>query len=92
MTQTELAMVKAGSDLVEAASKYTRLERCGHHLEGCCPFHADPDRSFRVSRERQLFKCFRCGEEGDIIRFTMRTENVTFQTAIRLLREKIKRG
>ncbi|MCL2883217.1 MAG: DNA primase, partial [Coriobacteriia bacterium] len=55
---------------------------------GCCPFHNERTPSFKVDTGSQFYHCFGCGEHGDAFTFTMRTENVEFPEAVRMLAER----
>jgi len=47
-----------------------------------CPFHAERTPSFLVSKKRQTFRCFGCGEHGDVIQFIMRLKDISFKDAL----------
>jgi DNA primase catalytic core len=53
--------------------------------KACCPFHDEKTPSFYVSREKGFYKCFGCGKSGDVFRFLMDTENMTFPEARKAL-------
>lgn len=88
--------IKEKLDLVEFLKGYIELKPAGRNYRGLCPFHNEKTPSFIVSPERQIWRCFGCGEGGDIFRFLMRYENLEFYEALRILAEKagvdIKRG
>ncbi len=48
----------------------------------CCPFHNEKTPSFKIFADNQRYKCFGCGEGGDIFSFTMKIFNINFQQAI----------
>src|SRR5262249_40632007 len=50
-----------------------------------CPFHNEKTPSFFVNSSKQLFKCFGCGEGGDVIKFVMKREGMTFVEAVKEL-------
>jgi DNA primase len=61
-------------DLVKIVTGYVKLQ--GNHkvLKGACPFHQDSQNSLMVSIEKNIFKCFGCGQEGGPIEFIMAIE------------------
>ena len=61
--------VKNANDIVEIISKYVDLKRAGDSYKGLCPFHNEKTPSFMVSENKQIFKCFGCGEGGNVITF-----------------------
>ena len=71
--------------IVDVISRRVPLTKKGQNYWGCCPFHNEKTPSFSVSEDKGFYHCFGCGEHGDIISFTMKSENVDFKTAIREL-------
>ena len=71
--------------LVDVISRRVPLTKKGQNYWGCCPFHNEKTPSFSVSEDKGFYHCFGCGEHGDIISFTMKSENVDFKTAIKEL-------
>lgn len=82
--------VKNANDIVEIISKYVDLKRAGDSYKGLCPFHNEKTPSFMVSENKQIFKCFGCGEGGNVITFLMKKENIGFFEAIKLLCENAR--
>lgn len=80
--------VRARADLVELVSQYTRLRKAGKNWTGLCPFHADKRPSFSVSAERGFYKCFSCGESGDIFTFVQKKEGLDFIEALEMLAQR----
>jgi len=76
-------------DIVEVVSSYLPLKRAGGNYSALCPFHNEKTPSFSVSREKQIFKCFGCGEGGNVISFVMKIENLPFLDAVRMLAERV---
>jgi putative DNA primase/helicase len=74
------------ADIVSIIGKRVALKRKGKELSGLCPFHADKNPSFTVST-KGFYKCFGCGEGGDVVDFIMKTENVDFPTALNIIAE-----
>lgn len=75
-------------DIVEVISDYVKLEKAGKNYKGLCPFHEEKTSSFVVSPEKQIYKCFGCGEGGNAIKFIANIENLSFKQAISFLKEK----
>lgn len=80
--------IKDSGNIVDLISEYVELKKTGSSYQGLCPFHNEKTPSFSVSEEGQFFKCFGCGEGGDIINFIMKIENLEFVEAIKFLADK----
>lgn len=83
-----LEQVKDTSDIVEVISDYVSLKKSGVNFMGLCPFHSEKTPSFSVSESKQFYKCFGCGEGGDVIQFVMKKENVDFIEAVKILADR----
>ena len=82
MDQGLINEIREKTDIVEFISKYITLTKRGKNYFGLCPFHADTNPSLSVSREKQIYKCFVCGEAGNVFNFLMKYENVSFYEAV----------
>ena len=80
--------VRAAADIVEVVQDYVKLKRSGSGFVGLCPYHDEKTPSFNVTPRLQIFKCFGCGESGDVFKFVMDQEGVGFTEAIRQLGER----
>ncbi len=80
--------IKARNDIVDIISSYITVKSKGSSHKALCPFHNEKTPSFVINRDKQIFKCFGCGESGDAIGFVMRMENLDFIEAIKLLAQK----
>lgn len=76
-------------DMVQLISAYTSLKQKGSRYWGLCPFHNEKTPSFAVSPDKQLYHCFGCGAGGDMFRFIMEIEKVSFPEAVRLLATQV---
>jgi len=74
--------IKNRLDIVDVISKYVVLKKAGRNFQGLCPFHNEKTPSFVVSSDKQIFKCFGCGEGGDVFTFLMKINNQTFNEMI----------
>lgn len=64
------------------------LKRTGKEHKGLCPFHGEKTPSFNVNPEKGIFKCFGCGEGGDVFAFIQRLKGVDFIESVRQLAHK----
>lgn len=82
--------IKKRVDIIEFIGQYVKLKRAGRNFKGLCPFHQEKTPSFVVSPDRQIWHCFgTCGDGGDVIKFMMKWENVTFLEALKEFAEKL---
>ena len=72
----------------EVIGQFVSLKKRGSNHIGCCPFHNEKTPSFYVSPSKGIFKCFGCGEAGDVVKFLMKHEHFTYPEALRWLAEK----
>ena len=80
--------VKQAADIVDVVADHIKLRRTGSSFTGLCPFHNEKTPSFNVSPSLGIFKCFGCGEGGDVINFVMQMDGVGFEEAVRTLAER----
>ncbi len=83
--EAKIAEIRERSDIVEVIGEYVTLKRAGVNHKGVCPFHADSDPSFNVNPARQFYHCFGCGVSGDIFKFLMTIEGLSFVESARRL-------
>lgn len=81
--------VKSSVDIVKVVGEYVRLKRVGStgRYLGLCPFHQEKTPSFNVNQSRQFYKCFGCGAGGDVFKFVMEIEGLTFPEVLKDLAE-----
>ena len=80
-----LEKIKSQNDIVDVISERVRLRKSGRNFTGLCPFHNEKTPSFSVSQEKQIYKCFGCGEAGNVISFVMKEKNLPFIEAVKYL-------
>ena len=81
--------IKKKVDLIQYINSYIPLKKTGRNYKSVCPFHQEKTPSFVVSSDRQIWHCFgACQDGGDVIKFLMKWENITFSEALRELAEK----
>jgi len=80
-------MTESKPDITETIrNEGINLKQRGRDLWACCPFHEDRTPSLKVDVERQRFKCFGCGEGGDVIDFIQKYHNLDFKNALKYLK------
>lgn len=89
ISEEVIQKIKDLNDIVDVVSEKVKLRKAGHNYLGLCPFHSEKTPSFSVSQEKQIYKCFGCGESGNVITFVMKTRNLPFIEAIRFLGDKV---
>lgn len=72
----------------QVIGKYVQLKPAGVALKACCPLHDEKTPSFTVSKAKNIFKCFGCGNGGDGIRFVMLHDNLSFIEAVRSIADQ----
>lgn len=77
--------VREAAEITSVVGDHVQLKRSGKTWKACCPFHQEKTPSFIVNPERQIFKCFGCGEGGDVFRFIMEFEKLSFPEAMEVL-------
>lgn len=81
----QIEEIKNKIDIVSIVGKYVKLRQAGKNYSGLCPFHNEKTPSFIVSPDLQRYKCFGCGETGDIYNFIQKVENIDFPEALERL-------
>ncbi len=80
--------IKDTLSIDEVISGYVKLDKAGSSLKGKCPFHNDKSPSFNVSPDRGFYKCFGCGESGDVFTFIQKIEGLEFKEALHKLADR----
>lgn len=80
--------IRSRNDIVDIISQYVVLKRKGRNYFGLCPFHNEKSPSFSVSPDKQIFKCFGCNVGGDVFKFIMKVENISFLESVQYLAER----
>ena len=88
LSQETIQKVLDTADIVEVIGDFVNLKRSGSNYKGLCPFHKERTPSFVVSPSKRIFKCFGCGESGNVVSFLMKHEHMTFTEAIKYLAKR----
>jgi DNA primase len=82
------AEVKGKLSVVDVVGETVQLKKAGSTYKGLCPFHGEKTPSFTVTPARDSWKCFGCGEGGDIFSFVMKRDGLSFPEALKVLAAK----
>ena len=86
---SQIEEIKKRIDIVDFIGSFIEVKKTGRNFKACCPFHKEKTPSFVISPDRQIWHCFgSCGEGGDIIKFLMKWESITFFEALKELADK----
>ncbi len=77
--------VRDRADIVEVIGEYVSLKRAGKDFKALCPFHNEKTPSFYVVPAKGFYKCFGCGEAGDVFSFLMKHAGLSFNEAVEKL-------
>src|ERR1051325_6046611 len=84
-----IEQLKSSVDIIKVVGEYVRLRKAGGaRYIGLCPFHNEKTPSFGVHPVHQFYKCFGCGEGGDVLTFVMKIEGLSFFEALKSLAER----
>lgn len=86
--ESDVQQIKDKINIVDIVGQYVTLRRAGRTYTGKCPFHKERTPSFHVSPERGTYKCFGCGEGGDVFSFLQKIDGTDFPTVLKQLAEK----
>ena len=77
--------LKSRTNIVTIVNRYVPLEKKGSNYWGRCPFHAEKTPSFSVNEVDQYYHCFGCKAGGNVFKFIMDMESVSFFDAVKML-------
>ena len=81
--------LRAKISIVDVVGSKVKLVRKGREYQACCPFHNEKTPSFTVNEVKGFYHCFGCGAHGDIIKFEMEANGLTFIEAVEKLAHKV---
>ncbi|MGE5316153.1 MAG: DNA primase [Acidobacteriota bacterium] len=86
--ENKIEEVRNATDIVDYIGRYVKLKKRGKSYLGVCPFHNEKTPSFNVSMEKQMYYCFGCHRGGDVIKFAMEWDKISYPEAIEMLAER----
>ncbi len=88
VTSDVIAEVRGRAQILDIVSEVVVLKRAGKDYKGLCPFHNEKTPSFHVNLDKGIYKCFGCGEGGDVFTFVQKTKGLEFIDCVRELAHK----
>lgn len=85
----EILSIQRKANIVDIIRDYVPLTQRGKNYFGICPFHDDHNPSMSVSPEKGVYKCFVCGNAGNVFNFVMEFEKVSFYESVKIVADKI---
>lgn len=84
----DIQRVRDATDLAALFAERTLVKPRGRELWCCCPFHEEKTPSCKIDPARGIWHCFGCGEGGDLFKYVMMTEDLSFPEAVRYLADR----
>lgn len=89
LSYEEIISLQRKTNIVDIIRDYVPLTQKGKNYFGVCPFHDDHNPSMSVSSDKQIYKCFVCGNSGNVFNFVMEYEKVSFMEAVKIVADKV---
>ena len=84
-----ISQIKSANDIVDMFRTYADVKKRGRIYVCCCPFHSEKTPSCTIYPDDDPhFYCFGCHEGGDVIKFVMLTDNVSYIEAVKILAQR----
>ncbi|MEA5026387.1 MAG: DNA primase [Erysipelotrichaceae bacterium] len=82
LSENDINDVRNKADIAEIIGRYIPLIKKGKGLTAVCPFHDDHNPSLSISQDKQIYKCFVCGNGGNVFTFVQNFEKISFIEAV----------
>lgn len=79
----KIQKIREAVNIVDIVGEYLKLTRKGSNFWAICPFHEDSNPSLAISQDKQIYKCFACGEQGNVFIFLQKYKNIDFLTSLK---------
>ena len=80
--------VRDEADIISVVGEFVKLKRVGNSFRGPCPFHHGKNDNFSVTAGGG-YKCFVCGESGDVFTFVRKHLGLDFVEAVKWVGAKV---
>ena len=82
LSEDKINEIRNRADIVEVLGQYVQLHKAGRSYKCICPFHDDHSPSMNISKDKQIYKCFACGEGGNVFTFVRKIENISYLESV----------
>ncbi|MBP5279292.1 MAG: DNA primase, partial [Erysipelotrichaceae bacterium] len=82
LTDEVINDIRNSADIADVVGHYIHLSKSGKNYKAVCPFHDDHDPSLSISEDKQIYKCFVCGNGGNVFTFVQNFKKVSFPEAV----------
>ena len=86
--QEVIEQIRQTADILDIISAVVNLKKRGQNYFGLCPFHNEKTPSFSVAPAKEIYHCFGCNAGGNVFRFLMEYEKMTFVEAVKTLGDR----
>jgi DNA primase len=87
--ENKIEEIRSAANIVDIIAEFVNLRKRGQNFLGLCPFHNEKTASFTVSEEKQIFHCFGCHAGGNVFKFLMDYEKISFVEAVKSVAERL---
>lgn len=82
ISHESIIQLKSIAKVHDIVGSFVKLKRAGSDYVANCPFHNEKTPSFKIPVNGNFYKCFGCGESGDVFAFVMKHTNCNFNDAV----------
>ena len=83
LTDEVINDIRNSANIVDVIGHYIPLVKKGKGYTALCPFHDDHDPSLSISEDKQIYKCFVCGNGGNVFSFVSNYKKISFPEAVK---------
>ena len=80
-----LDLIRQRVPVSQVVGRRVRLKKAGREYIGLSPFNKEKSPSFTVNDDKQFYHCFSSGKHGDVIRWMIEAEGMSFPEAVEAL-------
>ena len=89
LENSKIEEIRKSVNIIDVIGEYIPLTQRGRNYFCVCPFHDDHSPSMSISNDLQIYTCFSCGATGNVFKFLMDYEHITFMDALAKLLPKV---